>query len=704
MIACTVIARNYLAQARVFTRSFLDHHPTGTVYVLVLDDPEQSIGPGEPFTPLAPTDVLPVDEFARMATAYGIVELATAVKPALLRHLLATEPVVAYFDPDIQVFTPLDDVFAAAAEHGIALTPHSTAPLPRHGDGTSTEDVILDAGVFNLGFIAMGDRPDAVDWWDARLRRECVIAPHRARFVDQRWVDLFPAYFAPAILRDPGLNVAWWNAPTRTVTHGPDGPLVNGSPLRFFHFSGYDPRRPWMLSTHQGPIPRVLLSERPDLRDLTEDYRALVMDAGYDDWRVHPYGLAATPGGLTLDPVMRRVYRDALQTAERLGTEEPPNPFAAGDDAFLAWLCTPDRLSMGPWPPSRYVHDVIRHDAGLMARFPDPSRDDAVALDEWARGEGVSSGVVPAELARHLGRPSVVAPPAEFAPGLHVIAPFGDGSDCDVIASRLVAAARTAGIEIATTALPSRDHMATTATAAGPHDVPLRAVNIFVTESARLGEAIHFMPPAVVMAPRNYALVHDNGVPGDVPDACAYFVDALWVCTDEAADAHRRAHPATTVEVVPVPARAVTRPPHAETHRALSVGDPLAAIARHAAAPDGPLLVALPALGHATEHEEHVRAAAQDAGDVEVRQLSAADAIGLLGASAAIIALGDGRDTPIAVLDALASGIPVVSDARLPGAVADEPACGAFLRTVADAALHEAPITPEPRRWSLRRH
>ena len=298
MIACTVIAKNYLAQARVLTRSFLDHHPDGSVRVLVLDDPEHEIGSGEDFRVLSPSDVLPADEFARMATAYGIVELATAVKPALLRHLLAEAPVVAYFDPDIQIFAPLNDVFDAAAEQGIALTPHSTSPLPREGDGTSTEDVILDAGVFNLGFIAMGQCTEAVDWWDSRLRRECIIDPAHGRFVDQRWVDLFPAYFTPAILRDPGLNVAWWNAPNRAVTSGPDGPLVNGSPLRFFHFSGYDPDRPWLLSTHQGPIPRVLLSDRPDLRALTDAYRQRVMDAGYADWRTRDYGLALAPGGL----------------------------------------------------------------------------------------------------------------------------------------------------------------------------------------------------------------------------------------------------------------------------------------------------------------------------------------------------------------------------------------------------------------------
>ena len=37
MNGCTIIARNYLAQARVLAETFREHHPDGRFFVLVID-------------------------------------------------------------------------------------------------------------------------------------------------------------------------------------------------------------------------------------------------------------------------------------------------------------------------------------------------------------------------------------------------------------------------------------------------------------------------------------------------------------------------------------------------------------------------------------------------------------------------------------------------------------------------------------------
>ena len=53
---CTIIAKNYVAQARVLARSFAEHHPDGRFWTLIIDDFADYIDPArEPFTILTPS-------------------------------------------------------------------------------------------------------------------------------------------------------------------------------------------------------------------------------------------------------------------------------------------------------------------------------------------------------------------------------------------------------------------------------------------------------------------------------------------------------------------------------------------------------------------------------------------------------------------------------------------------------------------------
>src|SRR5215203_3986586 len=156
MDICTVIAKNYVAHARALADSFRATHPDGTCSVLVIDDLEGVIHGGQ-----EPFEVLRLDEIGlpdpeRMAASYDVLEFSTAVKPWLLAHLLARPGLdaVTYLDPDIRVFSSLEEVDQRARQHDVVLTPHFTAPLPRDGLKPSEEDILI-AGTYNLGFIGL---------------------------------------------------------------------------------------------------------------------------------------------------------------------------------------------------------------------------------------------------------------------------------------------------------------------------------------------------------------------------------------------------------------------------------------------------------------------------------------------------------------------------------------------------------------------
>src|SRR5438105_4745546 len=285
-----------------------------------------------------------------MAAIYEVTELATAVKPWLLELLLGRGADAAvYLDPDIEVFAPLDDIGELARRHGIVLIPHALAPLPADGRKPTPQD-IADAGVYNLGFLAVGPQARPfLSWWGQRLRRDCIVSVEEGLFVDQRLLDALPAYFEHTILRDPACDVAYWNLHERTVRWTGSGYVVNGTPLRFFHFSGFDPRRPEVLSKHQGDRPRIDLARAPDLARLCREYAAKLIAAGYREAASQPYGYARSAAGLPLDRRMRRLYREALIAADRGAPLDAPDPFGSMSRRFNDWAKSPP-LSMDSDP------------------------------------------------------------------------------------------------------------------------------------------------------------------------------------------------------------------------------------------------------------------------------------------------------------------------------------------------------------------
>jgi hypothetical protein len=90
-------------------------------------------------------------------------------------------------------------------------------------------------------------------------------------YVDQRWLDLAAASSQLiGVMRDPGFNVAYWNLHERALRrNGLDKWTVNDSPLKFFHFSGYDSKA---LTT------KTICNDLNALA-LAEQYNRLLQDA-----------------------------------------------------------------------------------------------------------------------------------------------------------------------------------------------------------------------------------------------------------------------------------------------------------------------------------------------------------------------------------------------------------------------------------------
>ena len=397
-VACTIVARNYLPAARVLAASYVAHHPDDRFVIAVIDAPRDERVEENGYVIVGPAAFgIDEDDFLRMATAYSVTELATSVKPYLLRELLTTADTATYLDPDIQVFIPMPEIAELALEHGIVLTPHFLSPLPR--DGMEPDDaVIMGTGIFNLGFIAVGPGSGKfLDFWAERLRHDAIVAPERQLFTDQRWVDQVPALFRHHIITDPGFNVAYWNLHDRHVAREDGALTAGGSPLRFFHFSGYRPEKPWVLSYHCARKPRVLLSHNLEVRALCDAYGAALREAGYAETLDSiPYGFARFAAGSLIPKLARTVFREAWSTAERKKKPAPPHAYAAdGGQAFRDWLATPEDQAQAAAGLNRLTQAIWASRIDLQMAFPHPYGADSETFRSWCAGSGVTEAGLP---------------------------------------------------------------------------------------------------------------------------------------------------------------------------------------------------------------------------------------------------------------------------------------------------------------------
>ncbi|RAP40743.1 hypothetical protein BYZ73_13295 [Rhodovulum viride] len=255
----TICARNFLPSARLLCESLRQAHPDA-VFTVYLCDRDMGYDPVPLGMRIEPLEALGIPALERMIRSYNITELCTAIKPyCFLREFAQAggedpTPHVIYLDPDIEVFSPLNEV-AEALDAGAqaVLTPHVLHPAER---AEFEDDHFLRFGAYNLGFIALRNTPEVAEvmrWWGRRLVDQCIIDLPRGIFVDQKWMDLLPAFLDDVhVLRHPGYNIAYWNLHERRI-HGPEGALqCNGQPLRFVHYSGIILEDTDQLSRHSG--------------------------------------------------------------------------------------------------------------------------------------------------------------------------------------------------------------------------------------------------------------------------------------------------------------------------------------------------------------------------------------------------------------------------------------------------------------------
>jgi hypothetical protein len=311
---CTIIAKNYIAFARTLCTSFLEHHPDGKCYVLIIDGFEGYINAAQENFEIIRIEELGIPKLAEFCFKYNVTELATATKPYLLKYLFDTEGMdsILYLDPDILVTHPLDNLYEELKKSDIILTPHLDKDYP--DDGLMPNDShIMRSGIYNLGFVGVrkcGNVDNFLAWWQRKLYDKCIVDPCAGYFVDQKFLDFaLPLFRGIAIIYDTGYNVAYWNIHSRNIHKEGDVWMCNDGLLYFYHFSNYKPEKPNVLSGHQN---RFSLKNIPSLHELFLTYTQLLRLNGYDAAKQWPYGYGNYTNGKTISEIERIYFRKTM--------------------------------------------------------------------------------------------------------------------------------------------------------------------------------------------------------------------------------------------------------------------------------------------------------------------------------------------------------------------------------------------------------
>jgi hypothetical protein len=333
LVAGTVIMRNYLPHARALSASLRAHQPNVRLVALLVDDLDDDAVPTEPFELLTVPEVgIDIRELHRRALIYEPAGLVSSLRAPFISYLLAREgAAVVLIDADMLALAELDDLWELASQHEILLSPHIVAAA-----GSSTEELLLTRGTFNGGLLGVGlGGAQFADWLATKTRRDCLMDLERGLFYGQMWLNLVPTLFPSHVQRDAGVNVTFHRLGANDLDRAGGAYLVGETPLRLYHFTGFDPAHRDRVSRHEHD---TAAAHRPNLHALCAAYDATLREYG---WAMDapPLPWSTFADGRRVDAGVRDLYRDALIAAEHAGTAEPPNAFDAAEaEDFVDWL------------------------------------------------------------------------------------------------------------------------------------------------------------------------------------------------------------------------------------------------------------------------------------------------------------------------------------------------------------------------------
>ncbi|MFA6599580.1 MAG: hypothetical protein WCU74_01010 [Candidatus Omnitrophota bacterium] len=340
----TIVSRNYLAQAFVLGESVKRNHPESNFSIFLVDDIHRDYGEDigrKGLSVVYPEDIS-IPNYKQFVFKYQMIEACTGVKPFVFQALLDQgADKVVYLDPDMLCFRPLSEAIELLDFSAIVITPHTLSPYEKNSYWAN-DLRLLQRGAYNLGFLGVANGVVGqrfLTWWKDKLTNECLLRLDKGLFVDQKWIDLVPAYFdRVTILKNPAYNLAYWNLHERSLKK--EGGLFyvieSGTPLALVHFSRTDfkllDNPPMFFEILPDSHPAKILEickNRSDISELLYIYAGLIRANHYAYYSSIPYAFSTYSNGELIEGWERSAFMESPQWQKSAA-----DPFHTGKGSF----------------------------------------------------------------------------------------------------------------------------------------------------------------------------------------------------------------------------------------------------------------------------------------------------------------------------------------------------------------------------------
>lgn len=328
---CTISSHNYMAYGLTCLLSAGNFNEGSDLFYLVADEYNSELYKKyEDNVKFVNMDELDIkkEKLVEMEFKYNIVEFNTAIKPKFYMYLLSKGyDTVIYLDPDIECYASFSSMLEQTKDASIIVTPHK---MTTHNSKHIDDSAFLNNGIYNLGFIAMNNCKETLrflEWWNSKLEEQCYLDYLHGMATDQIWVELASTIFDGIhVLKDWGMNVAYWNIDERNWEYKNGICSVNQQPLVFFHFSSMS------ISCNQEFL-KEIDADNPGFYTFYVEHIKRVKENDLDKFSNIPYKFASYEDGSFIEQEQRWLYGFSEYLKNIYA-----NPFISGKNSYRTFI------------------------------------------------------------------------------------------------------------------------------------------------------------------------------------------------------------------------------------------------------------------------------------------------------------------------------------------------------------------------------